>query len=246
MPTTPKILITSSEEIQLMEALIEIGYEVYQTIAGLDNTIQDILYYQPQVVLLSINLDNEIEAIGIAQEINNIGEIILIFIAEEGIGLNFNQLKSTNPIAFFSKPVNSIDIQHAIELARDKTMNLTLNAAPLEELQFEEETILADRIFIRNRDRMVKIYLEDILYLEAARNYCKIVTSYQDYLLSMPMKTVEEKINSSHFFRVHRSFVINLEKIDEILYESHVLIGKKEIPISKTYYDAFTKVIRLI
>ena len=109
-----------------------------------------------------------------------------------------------------------------------------------------EADILTDRIFIRHRDRIIKIFLEDILYLEAARNYCKVITVFQEFIISTPMKAVEEKINARQFFRVHRSFVINLEKIDEILYENHVLIGTKEIPISKSHYHDLLNTIRLI
>lgn len=106
--------------------------------------------------------------------------------------------------------------------------------------------ILTDRIFIRDRDRIIKIFLEDILYLEAARNYCKVITIYQEFLISTPMKAVEEKINSNQFFRIHRSFIVNLEKVDEILYENHVLIGNKEIPISKSYYSDLIHTLRVI
>lgn len=110
----------------------------------------------------------------------------------------------------------------------------------------DEKSILSDRIFVKDKDKLVKIYLADILYLEAARNYCKVVTTYQEYLISLPMKTVEKRISCSLFFRVHRSFIVNLSKVDEVLYENYILIGTNEIPISRSHYTAFLKAIRFI
>ena len=77
---------------------------------------------------------------------------------------------------------------------------------------------------------MIKIMLTDILYMEDDRNYSRIFTKQKDYLLSVTLKTIEEKLSWSFFMRVHRLYLVNLMHIDEV-YEADVMIGDKAIPL---------------
>ena len=93
--------------------------------------------------------------------------------------------------------------------------------------------ILHDRIFIRSKDKMVKVLFDSILNVEAERNYCRIFTTGKDYLLTMPMKNLEMKLPVSLFQRIHRSYIVNLQLVDEVS-ESHVYIQGKPFPLSHT------------
>ena len=64
--------------------------------------------------------------------------------------------------------------------------------------------MLSDRIFVRHKDRMVKIYLDEFLYTEADWNYCRIFTPPKDYMLATSHKTMEDKLSLKKFVRVHR------------------------------------------
>jgi len=72
--------------------------------------------------------------------------------------------------------------------------------------------------------------LADILYMEADRNYSHIFTSSREYVLSIPLKTIEEKMSMQLFMRIHRSYLINITHVDEVA-ENHVIIAKKNVPI---------------
>ena len=109
----------------------------------------------------------------------------------------------------------------------------------------QEPYILSDRIFVRFKERMVKIYLSDINYVEAERAYCRVHTTDKEYLITLPLKSFFEKISSDHFLRVHRSFVVNLSKVDELA-EDHLVLGKKMVPISKQYKEEVNKYLRMI
>ena len=82
---------------------------------------------------------------------------------------------------------------------------------------------------MRNNDKLVKVEIKDIFYIEAERNYCRIYSKDKEYLLVMTLKEMDEKLPQKHFIRVHRSFIVNLSKIDEIS-TSHIVIGKTAIP----------------
>jgi len=92
---------------------------------------------------------------------------------------------------------------------------------------------------------MVKIFIEDIFYIEAERNYCRIFTKNKEYLLASTLKIMEEKLPTRHFIRVHRSFMINLSQVDEVA-ESHVVIARKAIPLSKSLREELLKRIQTI
>jgi DNA-binding LytR/AlgR family response regulator len=78
---------------------------------------------------------------------------------------------------------------------------------------------------------MVKVYIDDVLYIEAERNYCKIHCKDREFLLVSTLKDLDEKLPSKSFLRIHRSFIVNISHIDEIA-TSHVVISKKALPIT--------------
>jgi DNA-binding LytR/AlgR family response regulator len=105
--------------------------------------------------------------------------------------------------------------------------------------------VLDDRIFVRHNGRMVKLLLEDILYIEAERNYCNIVTSNGHYLVVCTLKTIEQELPDAHFLRVHRSYMVNISKLD-VLADRHLEIKRKVIPVSKSYRELLLGRLHLI
>ena len=105
--------------------------------------------------------------------------------------------------------------------------------------------ILSDRIFVKHKEKMVKLFLADILYIEAERNYCRIFTKNKEYLLATTLKIMEEKLPLRHFIRVHRSFMVNLGQVDEVA-ESHVIINQKAIPLSISMREDLLSRIQMI
>ena len=73
--------------------------------------------------------------------------------------------------------------------------------------------------------------LADILYIEADRNYSRIFAGNKEYLLSVTLKAIEEKLSANIFIRIHRSYFININQIEEVG-DNYVLIGGKPIPMS--------------
>jgi two-component system response regulator LytT len=100
----------------------------------------------------------------------------------------------------------------------------------------------SDHLFLRVEHELQKVYLKDILYLEGFRDYVKVYTNYQeDFIKSLTtMKSIAEKLPADSFLRVHRSFIVSVDKINTIT-KTSVRIGKAMIPITEQYKAAFRK-----
>jgi DNA-binding LytR/AlgR family response regulator len=90
----------------------------------------------------------------------------------------------------------------------------------------------ANHIFIRSDGKLIRLNNDDILFIESMGDYVKFVTRDKKYVTYNTIKNLEEKINNEHFMKVHRSYIINLLKIDDIR-ENDLFINGIEIPISK-------------
>ena len=235
-----KLLIVEDEMIigaKISMLLDALGYEVTGIIPRGEEAIIHVEENQPDIVLLDINLKGKLDGIETAHLIHKIADIPIIYLTANADEGTFNRAKATRPYAFISKPFKQIDLQRAIELtinrmAEDQTGKIEV-VENIEDgsKEINAPFILSDRIFVKHKEKMVKIFISDILYIEADRNYSHIFTKNKEYMLTITLKVIEDKMPTQHFLRVHRSYIINLSQVDEVA-ENHVIIGQKAIPLS--------------
>jgi two-component system LytT family response regulator len=101
------------------------------------------------------------------------------------------------------------------------------------ELKILKTTAIPERneIYVKADGRYIRLAYANILYIENIGDYVKIFTETQSYIVHTTMKYLEEKLDSS-FLRVHRSFIVHLDKIVDIE-ENTLVISNKVIPISR-------------
>lgn len=97
-----------------------------------------------------------------------------------------------------------------------------------------------DFIFVKTEHKIQKIELDDILYIEGLKDYISIYTKAERIITLQNMKKMEETLPSAAFIRVHKSYIIALDKIESIE-RSRITICGKIIPIGDTYRDEFFK-----
>jgi len=99
-------------------------------------------------------------------------------------------------------------------------------------------------IFVKSDYSLVKIRTDEITYVEGLKDYVKInlSSSNKPIVTRMTMKAIEEKLPSLEFFRVHKSFIISLDKIESVR-SLKIKIGNAQIPISESYSEDFFKLI---
>ncbi|RZK55892.1 MAG: response regulator transcription factor [Pedobacter sp.] len=97
-----------------------------------------------------------------------------------------------------------------------------------------------DFIFVKTEHKIQKIQLDDILYIEGLKDYISIFTKTERVITLQNMKKMEETLPKGDFIRVHKSYIIALDKIESIE-RSRISIASKIIPIGDTYRDEFFK-----
>lgn len=247
MASPIKILIVEDEMIiaaNISLQLSTLGYEVTGIIPRGEEALITIKQNQPDILLMDITLKGALDGIQTVQIMQNDYDIPVIYLTANADDANFNRAKETNPYAFISKPFKKLDLQRAIELtvSRIKADNDLEKPSTYEKLA---PFILSNCIFVRHHDKMVKVDIKDILYIEAERNYCRIYSKEKEYLLVMTLKDMDEKLPQRHFIRVHRSFIVNLSQIDEVA-TSHIVIARKAIPVSKSLKEELLKRLQTI
>ncbi|MGX5684748.1 LytR/AlgR family response regulator transcription factor [Chryseobacterium cucumeris] len=100
--------------------------------------------------------------------------------------------------------------------------------------KLKKNTLLDDPfLYVRQSDTFIKVSWVDILYIESMQNYTRLHFKDKSLIIHQTMKAIEESLPSDHFFRIHKSYLINITHIDMIS-GGRLFINKIELPISRT------------
>ncbi|WP_341481953.1 LytR/AlgR family response regulator transcription factor [Christiangramia sediminis] len=242
-----KILIVEDEMIiaaNISLQLTELGYEVTGIVPRGEEALMHIKSEIPDILLLDINLKGDLDGIETALAMQKSHDIPVIYLTANSDNAHFERAKETHPYGFIAKPFKKLDLQRAIQLTITQ-VNSKNGRDSESRPQESNPSILNDCIFVRHLNSMVKVNIEDILYIEAERNYCRIFTRNKEYLLVITLKEMDKKLPSKHFLRIHRSYIINISQIKEIA-TSHIVIARKAIPIGKSLKNELLKRLQTI
>jgi DNA-binding LytR/AlgR family response regulator len=143
-----------------------------------------------------------------------------------------------NALDYLLKPINYADFLKSANKALQWYELLRKPAATDEATKQPKEE--ADSIFVKTEYKLVRIELSKILYIEGLKDYVKIYTEDEPrpILSLISLKALEEMLPESRFIRVHRSFIVQPEKI-KVIERNRIVFGKEYIPISDSYKQAF-------
>ena len=130
-----------------------------------------------------------------------------------------------NVLDYLVKPVSFDRFLKAAMKAKDVISKMSVSGSP--------GSTIEDYVFIKADNKLVKIFYNDILYVEALQNYVTIHTTNKKYITYLTFKSMEESLPADQFIRVHKSYLVSASKIESI--EGNCIrIGQHEIPISRT------------
>jgi DNA-binding LytR/AlgR family response regulator len=246
---TAKILMVEDDMIiaaDISMQLTKLGYEVTGINTRGEDALNTIENNRPDIILMDIILSGKMNGIETALVVLEKFQIPVIFLTSNSDDATFQQAIKAKPYAFISKPFQKSDLERTIKLALQR-IAVEQESAPENEDSEDHISAMDDRLFIRHKDQMVKVLLTEILYAEADRNYCKIYTEKQTHLLSVPLRSIESQLPSDLFIRVHRSYVVNLQKIDAISeYHEFLTIQSHQVPIARRAKEEVIKRLKLI
>ncbi len=210
----------------LYEIVLENGYRV----AGIAyNARMAIKLYEeevPDIALIDIKLTGEQSGIDLVKEINKTRYIPVVYISGNSDKSTVSDALKTNPKAFLTKPFEARDVEIAMELALGISQNHSAGIGSPKTL------------FLKVGGRFEKVKVAEILYLEADGSYCKIRTPLKDFLITGTLKVFVEQLENQNFRRIHKSFLVNMNKVESIS-NSHVKVGETLLPLGRKFKDDF-------
>lgn len=228
--STIQILIVEDEPIiadDLQFILEEMGYTKVFTSYNGEDAITFLNNNSVDLVLLDINLGKVIDGVQVAEYLQENHQIPYIFLTSLSDDTTIERVKNTNPSGYMVKPIDEKALKVNIELA-------------LNDYQTKEKNNhqYGDTYYVKDKIRMTKVHVSDIICLEGSSNYTIIYTTNKKFIVSQTMKKVMTSLDPEVFFRIHKSFIVNMNKI-EYIEDSQVVIGDKKLAISRTYRDIF-------
>jgi DNA-binding LytR/AlgR family response regulator len=141
-----------------------------------------------------------------------------------------------NGVGYLLKPYGFDEFEAAAQKVKD-VCEIRQQAKDEVSTQIGDDGI----IYVKSDYKIVRINIEQIRYIEAMSEYLRISCEGKDkpVIVLLSMKKIEEHLPSNKFMRIHRSFIINLDKVSEVK-KNHVLMeGDVSLPIGDNYKDAF-------
>jgi len=183
------------------------------------------------LVLLDIEMP-DMSGLDLIKKLGNKKPLIIFTTAKTDYAVEAFEL---SVVDYLVKPVNLPRFIQAIEKANEAI------ESDRQEVKIEDQGF----VFVKDNGVLKRISIDDIMYLEAMGDYVKVHTPQKFHVVHATLKSLEEKMPASKFTRVHRSYIVAVNKID-FIQEGTISIGKASIPVADTYKAALNKRLNLL
>lgn len=145
-----------------------------------------------------------------------------------------------NTVDYLLKPIPFDRFLKAVSKVQERMLGNMKNATQAVVQPTQHPSHEQDFIFVKADYKTIRVDFKDILWIEGLKDYIIIQTKEQKIITLLSMNKMMVKLSDSKFLRVHRSFIVSLQKIDSIE-KSRIRVGTKEIPIGEVYKEDFMK-----
>ena len=246
-----KILIVEDENIvakDLESILQDLGYKVIGIVSNAIDAITMTALHKPNLVLMDIMIKGKASGIEAAKEIKSKYDIPVVFLTAYADDKTIDKAKDAFPYGYIIKPFKEKELETTIEMAinkYDEDKNVKKERDLYHSLISQKSS--NDSIFIRADYKLNKIKYEEIYFIEALKDYVVINTADNVFTTHTTMKEMVRVLPDDQFVRVHRSFIVRLDKIFSIKYPDLIIEGKmKVIPIGSLYRKELYDKLNLI
>jgi len=209
--------------------------------ASFDNAIDALKYLNQnkvELIFLDIHMDN-FSGMDFIQTIKSPPKVIMI---TSDANYALQAFEYDFIVDYLQKPISPERFAKAITKLQKTESNKqpqTITHIPINNSNTSEE------LFVNIDRRLIKIQMDSILLVEAKGDYIQIKTTNKNYTVHTTLKKIKEKLSEDTFLKVHRSFIINLNKIIDIE-DNSILIGTNVIPVSRSNRPTLMKRLNLL
>ncbi len=227
--------------------LNKLGYNVVGHCLSGEEVLMIVEEKQPDIILMDIMLKGEMTGIDAAKEVKEKYNIPVVFITAYSDEDSINRVNTASPFGYIVKPFKTNDLRATIETA--------LNRFNEEERLKKENAMLYKLskpgasptiLFIKTDSKLIKIRMKDIIYIEALKDYVNIFTVDKKHVIRSTMKGIQDKLPPEHFARVHRSFILAIDKVASIDHAKVILDNGESIQLGSLYKEEFLDKINMV
>ena len=224
----------------------KLGYELIGIADNSVDMLRLVRATQPDMILLDINVNGDKDGIQIAELIQQTpNPAPMIFITSHGEQEIFERAKQTNPYAYITKPFDENTLQRAIELAFYKHTQSIESSEGF--LGWNQDIFLQESLFVKTGDRLEKINIQDILYIEVELKYVTLHTKTKRVVARLTLREIMDKLPANQFIQIHRNCVINTQYIENInLKTNEIELAGKTVTVSKRQKEEFIEKLNKI
>lgn len=219
----------------LAQQLGELGHVVVGVCHRAEEAMHQLGTTNVDLVLLDIRLGKGMDGVELAERINARFQVPFLYITSHADEETLDRVQRTRPAGFVLKPFDENELRMRIKLAMAQAAT---KHAPA-------ELVVTDGVFIRDKGRLVKLVLDEIVYAQAEDNYALLHALGRRYVLAMSLNALLERLAVPHLLRVHRAYAVDLRKVTAVE-EGLVKLGDLSVPVGKTHREELLRRLRLI
>ena len=223
----------------LIAMLQRLGYRTSKPARSYDEALKMLSIESPDLVLVDIILGGELDGIDLAHKLREEDSIPFIFITANSDKATVERAKQVMPYAYLVKPFNENDLYTAIEIGFSAYNHNS------QEKKKVKTANTGDFIFIKENHLFYKVAIKDILLIECENVYLNVVTENKTFLVRSKIDDFINNLTNGSFFRIHRSYAINIMHLETINGAS-VKVAQKEIPLQKPYRQELLRLFKSV
>lgn len=225
------ILILESDtnfSFEIENLIHEIGHHVLSSVTDFNAALRIIEQQVPDLILLNISLQEQqdfAEDLAYIQQLN----IPVIFLSNLIAFQSLNAHQPKNSIGYMIKPVDKFTLRNCIETTVQSVISRSNSI-------FNQPFSFNNYLFFKHKGVYQKVRIDDIYFFQANGDYCVAQTFRGEHSTSQRMNKLEDTLDKQLFMRIHRSYIVNITKVNSINVEENRLnIEGYSVPFSRRY-----------
>ncbi|MCS6795028.1 MAG: LytTR family transcriptional regulator DNA-binding domain-containing protein [Raineya sp.] len=246
-----KVLIVEDEfsiALDLETYLLQWQYDVVGIANDYEEAVHILETHKPHLALVDITLKGNKTGIDFAHYAYKFAKIPVIFLSALTDEKTLDEAMQARPFAYLTKPFKEADLRNTLKIASQQYDIIKLifqeQRYILENLDVQK-LAWEDSFFVKDKGKLYSVKVKEILWAEALENYTVIVLPDKKLIANMLLKDFEAKLPKEHFLRVHRSYLVSIDKIKR-MEEGYLFITDVPIHVSKNHKDELLAKIKVL